>query len=147
MHPADEHVWLTRREYFARAGGALALAALARDETRAAAGPARKAKNCIFVFLIGGTSQIEMFDRKPELDKLDGKPIPASFRKGIRLGQTTFDAPLMRSHFGYRRYGSCGMELSEMLPNLGSCADDLCLIRSMHHEAFDHAPGELEICT
>src|SRR5436190_479412 len=150
MHPADEHVWLTKREFFARAGGGLglaALASLARNEASAAAPPTPKARACIFVFLLGGTSQIELFDRKPALEKLDGKPIPDSFRKGIRLGQTTFAAPIMRSHFKYRRYGSCGMELSEMLPNLGSCADDLCLIRSMHHEAFDHAPGELEICT
>ncbi|MBY0233068.1 MAG: DUF1501 domain-containing protein, partial [Gemmataceae bacterium] len=119
----------------------------------AASPPARrthhepKAKACIFVFLIGGTSQIEMFDPKPALDKLDGKPIPESFRKGVRLGQTTFKAPLLRSKTGFRRYGRCGMELSELLPNLGKHADDLCLVRSMHCEAFDHAPGELECTT
>ncbi len=151
MHPAEEHVWLTRREFFTGVRGGLglaALAAMAREEGRAAAPPTpARAKACIFVFLIGGTSQIDLFDPKPGLEKLDGKPIPESFRKGIRLGQTTFAAPVMRSHFKFRRYGKCGMEMSEMLPGLGSCADDLCLIRSMHHEAFDHAPGELEVCT
>jgi hypothetical protein len=154
MHPAERHLWLTRRDFFARAGGGLALASLLHEEQARAAPldpkpphfPA-KAKSCIFIFLIGGTSQIEMFDPKPTLEKLDGKPIPESFRKGVRLGQTTFRAPIMRSHFGFERYGKCGMEMSELLPNIGSHADDLCLIRSMHHEAFDHAPGELEICT
>src|SRR5687767_10002842 len=135
MHPVEEHLWLTRRAFFAKTGGLAALAALAQDEARAAPHFPAKAKACIFVFLIGGTSQIEMFDPKPALDKLDGKPIPESFRKGVRLGQTNYKAPLMRSHFGFRRYGKSGMEMSEMLPNLGSCADDLCLIRSMHHEA------------
>ena len=53
----------------------------------------------------------------------------------------------MQSPFKFRRYGKCGMELSELLPEIGACADDIALIRSMHHEAFDHAPGELMLCT
>src|SRR5262249_6012888 len=67
--------------------------------------------------------------------------------RGIRLGQTTFAAPIMAANEPFRRYGQCGMELSTLLPNIGSCADDIALIRSMHHEAFDHAPGELEFTT
>src|SRR5262249_61523686 len=73
--------------------------------------------------------------------------IPCSWRQGARLGQTNFTAPLRGARSGSRRYGRSCMEMSELLPQLGSCADDLTLIRSMHHEAFDHAPGELEICT
>jgi len=106
-----------------------------------------KARNCIFLFLLGGTSQMEMFDRKPVLNRLHGQPIPESFRQGIRLGQTTFNAPLMGTRFGFRRYGQAGIEMSDMLPHIGAHADDIALIRSMHHEAFDHAPGELMIST
>jgi hypothetical protein len=148
-----------RRSFLARFAGGIGLAAfsslLEADRLRAetdslAAKPPHfpaKAKSCIFILFLGGTSQIDLFDPKPELVKLDGKPIPESFRKGVRLGQTNFDAPVMSGRFPFRRYGKCGMELSEVLPHLGSCADDLTLIRSMHHEVFDHAPGELEICT
>ena len=74
------------------------------------------AKSGIFIFLVGGTSQIDLFDPKPELAKLHGKPIPESFREGVRLGQTNYAAPVMQSPFGFRRYGKCGMELSELLP-------------------------------
>ena len=108
--------------------------------------PAR-AKRCIFIFLVGGVSHIDLLDPTPELVKLDGKPIPESFRAGIRLGQTNFNAPVMACKFGFRRYGQCGMEMSELLPHIGSCADDIALVRSMHHEAFDHGPGELFTCT
>ena len=108
---------------------------------------APRAKRCIFIFLAGGTSQVELFDHKPKLEELSGQQIPESFREGIRLGQTGWNAPIMESRFGFKRYGQCGMELSELLPNIGECADEICLIRSMHHEAFDHAPGELELST
>jgi hypothetical protein len=138
------HQELTRRHFFARTGfGLAALSSLTHGSTHHAA----KATRGIFIFLIGGTSQIDLFDPKPELKKLSGKPIPESFRAGVRLGQTTFKAPLWASPFGFRRYGKCGMELSEMLPRTGAWADRLCLIRSLHHEAFDHAPGELAFTT
>jgi uncharacterized protein (DUF1501 family) len=161
MDPLEERLRLTRREFFTSARGGLGLLALASllQEDGAAAPAAGnplepkaphfppRAKNCIFIFLVGGTSQLELFDPKPDLARLHGQPIPASFREGIRLGQTTFDAPVMGHPFGFRRYGKCGMELSELLPQIGACADNLTLIRSMHHEAFDHAPGELVLST
>src|SRR5215207_4932259 len=81
-----------------------------------------KAKSAIFIFLVGGTSQVDLFDPKPALEKLHGKPIPESFRAGVRLGQTTFAAPVMRSPFRFRKYGSCGTELSALLPETGKCA-------------------------
>ena len=164
----EEQVRLSRRAFFtsSRAGlGLLALASLLKEDGAAAApappAPAssadpmhpkpphfrEQAKNCLFIFLVGGASQLELFDPKPDLAKLHGQPIPASFREGVRLGQTTFDAPVMSHPFAFRRYGKCGMELSELLPQIGGCADDLTLIRSMHHEAFDHAPGELYLST
>ena len=147
-----------RRDFFTSTAsglGLLALSSLLKDDGLLAGEtdidplrprhphfPAR-AKSCIFVFLIGGTSHIDLFDPKPELAKLEGKPIPDSFRQGIRLGQTTFKSPVMASRYRFHRRGQCGMELSELLPHIGSVADDIALVRSMHHQAFDHAPGEL----
>jgi hypothetical protein len=151
-----------RRHFLARTAGGMGLAALASllaGDGLLAAGddtdPLRPkpahfkatAKSAIFIFLVGGTSQIDMFDPKPELGKLHGKPIPESFRAGVRLGQTTYAAPVMQSPFKFRKYGRCGTELSELLPEIGACADDIALVRSVHHEAFDHAPGELMIST
>lgn len=159
----DNDLLQTRRQFFTSAAGGLgtaALASLLRDDgllakTPDAADPLPprpphfepKARSCIFIFLIGGISQVDLFDRKPVLQRLHGQRIPESFRQGIRLGQTNFQAPLMAARYDFRRYGRCGMEMSELLPHFGSCADDITLIRSMHHEAFDHAPGELELCT
>ena len=160
-----DHVELTRRRFFtSSAGGGAGLAALAgllnqdgclaKDATilnpHAAKAPHTfgRAKNCIFIFLAGGTSHLDLFDPKPKLQQLDGQPIPDSFLKGVRFsfvkpGQSV----LMGSRYGFRKYGACGMEMSELLPHIGSCADDIGLIRSMHHAAFDHAPGELEMIT
>ncbi len=164
-----EHIHQTRRRFFtsAASGGAglAALAGLLRGDGLLASDASvssrsgnplhnrpphhfGQAKNCIFIFLAGGTSHLELFDPKPRLQELDGQPIPESFLKGVRFsfvkpGQSV----LMSSRFKFQRYGECGMELSELLPNIGACADDIGLIRSMHHEAFDHAPGELEMIT
>lgn len=165
MFDFADHVQRTRRRFFTTAaGGGAGMAALAgilqADGLLAAEAnpsdplrpkeshfPAR-AKNCIFIFLAGGTSHLDLFDPKPKLQELDGQPIPESFLKGVRF---SFVKPsqsvLMGSRFPFKRYGECGMEMSELLPHIGSCADDLCLIRSMHHAAFDHAPGELEMIT
>src|SRR3954469_11371724 len=144
-----------RRQLLARTAGGAGLAALAsllaRDGLLAGEGGSAKPKatatSGIFVFLVGGTSQVDLFDPKPELAKLHGKPIPESFREGVRLGQTNYAAPVMQSPFRFRRHGRCGMELSELLPEIGRCADDIALVRSVHHAAFDHAPGELMLCT
>jgi hypothetical protein len=153
---------LDRRQLLTRTAGGMGVAALASllaqdnllaedrgDKPRGSPKPHFKptATSGIFVFLIGGTSQVDLFDPKPELAKLHGKPIPESFREGVRLGQTNYSAPVMQSPWKFRRYGKCGMELSELLPEIGSCADDIALVRSMHHVAFDHAPGELMLCT
>jgi hypothetical protein len=162
------HPYLDRRRLLARTAGGMGIAALASlladerllaEDGRAEPGrsPGRSpnpephfkstATSAIFIFLVGGTSQVDLFDPKPELAKLHGKPIPESFREGVRLGQTNFSAPVMQTPWKFRRYGKCGMELSELLPEIGSCADDIALVRSVHHAAFDHAPGELMLCT
>ena len=124
----------TRRDFLTGSAsglGLVALASLLKDDNLLAAPGAHftpKARSGIFIFLIGGVSQIELLDPKPQLNRLAGQPIPESFRQGVRLGQTNFKAPLMASPFRFRRYGRCGMELSEMLPHIGSCADDITRI-------------------
>lgn len=156
LHPDPDR--LTRRDLLASHRGGLglsALAALLQQDGLLAADPEAHARphhppratRCLLIFLIGGTSQMELWDPKPVLNRLHGQKIPESFRAGVRLGQTTFDAPLMGCPFPFRRYGACGMELSEMLPGIGAHADRICLLRAVHHEAFDHAPGEMVLHT
>jgi hypothetical protein len=87
---------------------------------------------------------------KPKLEELSGQRPPASFLKFLRpdLTEKWKTRPLMGSRYGFRRrYGRCGMELSELLPHIGSCADDLALIRSMHHHSADHSQSELFLST
>ena len=171
MDLLTQHVHETRRRFLTSAAsglGTIALASLLKEDGLLASESAVKAaandftnplrprpghfigpaKSCIFIFLAGGTSHLELFDPKPELSRLDGQRIPESFLKGVRFSfLKPTESLLMGSRFKFRKYGDCGMELSELLPQIGSCADDVCLIRSLHHEAFDHAPGELEIST
>lgn len=173
MQSIADQVLLSRRRFFTGSAGGAGLAALAglldrdgllaTESTGTGTGAGARAggglrpqpshvsggaKRCIFIFLAGGTSHLDLFDPKPELLKLDGQPIPESFLSGIRF---SFIKPaqsrLMGSRFPFRRYGECGMEMSELLPQIGACADEIGLIRSMHHAAFDHAPGELEMIT
>jgi hypothetical protein len=107
-----------------------------------------KAKNCIFIFLAGGTSQVELFDPKPKLDDLTGQRLPESFFAKERFFSIKPDRALvMGSRFKYRRYGQSGLELSELLPHIGACADDIALVRSMHTDQFDHGPAEILFST
>jgi hypothetical protein len=107
-----------------------------------------KAKACIFIFMAGAPSQIELFDPKPELNKLDGQPLPESFTKDVRFAFIQKEsAVVMGCDKKFHKRGECGMEMSELLPKIGECADDICLIRSMHTEAFNHHPGQLMMNT
>ncbi len=131
--------------------GTIALASLLTDEGRAADDPltprkphfAPKAKNVIFLFMEGAPSQMDLFDPKPELRKWNGKPLPPSMTKDLKLAFIKPTAAVLGSPFEFQKYGQCGMELSEVLPHTATCADDICLIRSMYSEAFNHHPGQL----
>jgi hypothetical protein len=102
------------------------------------------AKRLIYIYLEGGPSQMDLFDPKPELNRLDGQPLPESMLSNVRFAFLQKEsARLMGTPRTFTRYGECGMELSDLLPHLGSCADDLCLIRSMHTDQFNHLPGQL----
>ncbi|MFN0056220.1 MAG: DUF1501 domain-containing protein [Planctomycetales bacterium] len=109
--------------------------------------PAR-AKACIFIYLEGAPSQIDLFDPKPKLNELHGQALPESMTKNVRFAFLQKEtARLMGCPRTFTRHGQCGMELSDFLPHLATCADDICLIRSMHTEAFNHHPGQLLLNT
>ncbi len=102
------------------------------------------AKRIIYIYLEGGPSQMDLFDPKPELNRLHGQPLPESKLENVKFAFLKKEsATLMGTPRKFSRYGECGMELSDLLPNIGSCADDLCLIRSMHTDQFNHLPGQL----
>jgi Protein of unknown function (DUF1501) len=148
----------TRRSFFrdcAAGIGTIALADLLAREGRAAALPevnplaprkphfAPKAKNVIFMFMEGGPSQMDLFDPKPELVKWSGKPLPPSMTKDLRLAFTKPNAAALSSPREFKPYGKSGTEFSDYIPHIGSCADDICLVRSMFTDAFNHHPGQL----
>src|ERR1700712_1818410 len=121
-----------RRQLLQRVGagfGSLALAALLADET-SASNPltprlphfAARAKRVIFLFMPGGPSQVDTFDPKPRLTRDHGKPSPK-----VYLGQTR---KLLASPWTFRHEGESGLEVSELFPYVGKCADQLCVIRS-----------------
>ncbi len=105
---------------------------------------APKAKRVIYLFQSGGPSQMELFDYKPLLEKMNGEELPASIRKGQRLtgmtsGQKSF--PLAGSPFGFTRHGESGAWVSELLPHTAQIADELCFVKSMYTEAINHDPA------
>jgi hypothetical protein len=98
-----------------------------------------KAKRVIFLCMAGGPSQFETFDWKPKLKELHGQPFPESFTAGQQLAQLQNTELKARGAFtGFARYGRAGIEISELFPELGTVADDLCVIRSMQTEQINH---------
>ncbi len=109
---------------------------------------AGKAKQCIFIYMEGGVSQLDLFDPKRKLNELNGQKMPDSMTKNVRFAFLQKDtATLLGSPYAFKRYGQCGTEMSTMLPHIGACADDIALVRSLHTEAFNHHPGELLMYT
>jgi hypothetical protein len=104
---------------------------------------AAKAKNVIFLFIEGGPSQLDLFDPKPEMKKWDGKPLPESMTRNLQLAFIKPTAQLWASPRTFARHGRSGMEFSDWVPRLSSCGDDICMIRSMVTEQFNHSTGQL----
>jgi hypothetical protein len=105
---------------------------------------APKAKRVVVLWQGGGPSHIDLLDPKPTLTKMAGKDIPNSVRGDTRLStmSSSYKAwPCVPEIKPYKKYGQCGTEISSMLPNIGSHADDLCIVRSLNTEAVNHAPG------
>ena len=123
--------------------GAVALDALLAEEARAEVkGPldprkphfAGKAKSVIFLYMDGGVSQVDSFDPKPRLNKEHGK------RFSMKMEATQFNniGTVYRSHWGFKRYGKCGMEISDLFPHIGKHADKLAMVRSMTAPFSEH---------
>lgn len=102
-----------------------------------------KAKNVIFLFMEGAPSQMDLFDPKPELQRWHGKPLPPSMTKDLKLAFIKPTAAVLGSPRVFAKHGQCGMEFSDLLPHLATCADDLAMVRSMQSDAFNHHPGQL----
>lgn len=164
MNPLQQHVQFSRREFLTTAAsgvGGLALASLLVNDAKATTASltgakdlnplapraphfAPRATNCIFFFLSGGSSQVDLFDPKPKLNELAGQPLPESVLKNVRFAFIQKDsARLMGSPRSFKKYGQCGMDFSDLLPNVATLADDICMIRSMHTEPFNHHPATI----
>jgi len=156
-HPLGQR---TRRHFFRDCGvgvGKIALASLMAERgltSAASAAPttpfapkpthyAPKAKRVIYLSMIGAPSQLELFDNKPKLRELDGKPIPPSVIAGQRYAFIQPDAAVLGPRFKFQRHGQSGQELSEVLPNLGKVADEIAVVRSLHTDQFNHSPAQL----
>jgi len=167
MNPEfEKRLHLTRRQFFGRAAngiGIAALAALLQEQGLAApaAAPGKpgaggmpplpglphhtpKAKRMVVLWQGGAPSHVDLFDHKPNLVEKNAQQIPDSVLSKARLSTMTAGQkshPVLPPIKPFQQYGKSGMWLSSMLPHLGSVADDLCLVNSMHTEAVNHAPG------
>jgi hypothetical protein len=145
----------TRRHFFSRCGigvGSMALGSLmARD---AALAPKKthfpaKAKNVIFLFMAGGPSQLELFEHKPLLTKLNGKPIPESYTKGKRFAfmDSSHRSDLLGPKIGFKQHGQCGAWVSDYLPHTAKIVDDLSIVTTCKTDLFNHAPAKFYMNT
>lgn len=102
-----------------------------------------RAKAVIHLFMAGAPSQLELFDNKPELSRLEGKPLPASVIGDQRYAFIQPDAAVMGPRFEFGRHGESGLEVSSAMPHLASIADEISVIRSAHTDQFNHAPAQI----
>jgi hypothetical protein len=155
---------LSRRDFLARAGGGFGSLALAylldADSARAEArrDPAvsplapkpphveAAARSIIFIFIDGGPSHIDLFDPKPEVNRLAGRPLPPSFDRPITpMGVS--DNPLLASKREFKKHGQSGIEVSDWLPHLAGCVDDLAVIRSCWANGLNHVGSVCQMNT
>ncbi|MEZ6016100.1 MAG: DUF1501 domain-containing protein [Planctomycetota bacterium] len=154
---------MTRRALLGQTGAGLGLAALAgllqddgfgrdvgvqqgQQGALAPQGPhfPPRAKRVVVLWQGGGPSHVDLFDPKPGLEALRMTELPESVRRRARLSTMTSGQgsyPILPAIRPFQRYGESGMELSTLLPSIGGVADHLCLVRSLHTEAVNHAPG------
>ena len=151
----------TRRHFLRRAGqfslGAIALQALRGTSLAGAAAinplavrPPHftpKVKRVIYLHLTGSQPHLDLFDYKPELVKRDGQDCPDAFLKGKRFAFTTGTPKLLGTRRTFSQHGKGGVWMSDAIPHLHSVADELCVIRSMTTDQFNHAPAELLVLT
>ena len=155
---------MTRRHFFEQCGvglGKTALTSLIVGDSlfgSTAKGPLLekrhfppKAKNVIYLFMAGAPSQFELWERKPELQKLNGQPIPPSMMEGKRFAfmeSFTKNPPkLLGTRREFKRYGQSGKWVSECFPHTAQVVDDLAFVRSIHTDNFNHAPAKIMMNT
>jgi hypothetical protein len=102
-----------------------------------------RAKSVIHLFMAGAPSQLDLFDYKPKLAEYEGKSIPPEVIGGQRYAFIRPDAACLGPQFKFARHGECGAELSEMLPHLAKVVDDICLVKSVRTDQFNHAPAQI----
>jgi hypothetical protein len=156
---SDRSRLLARRWFLRDCGIALgsiaASSLLARDLPAAIENPlaprqphyAPKAKRVIYMFQAGAPSHLELFDHKPELAKRDGQLPPPELLQGYGAAFINRYSALLGPKFAFAKHGQCGMELSEVLPYTAKIADDICLVRTLHTEAVNHAPAQIMMNT
>src|SRR5262245_29935376 len=154
----------TRRHFFRDCAvglGGLALASLLRGEEDRGDKPhgspnplapkpphfPARAKAVIFLFMAGGPSQLELFEDKPELNKIDGQVVPPSFTKGKRFAFIKGDAKLLGTRRKFDKYGHGGVELSELIPYHRDIVDDICILKGMKTDVFNHGPAKVFVNT
>lgn len=155
---ADHRQHLTRRWFFKDCGVGLGMAALhsLMGGSLSAAAPTgsnplvprkphhhAKAKRVIYLFQAGAPSHLELFDNKPELTKWNGKLPPAELLKGYRAAFIDPNSKLLGPKFKFARHGKSGAEISELMPHLAGVADDITIVKSLHTDAFNHAPAQI----
>ena len=166
MHIPHHEFVTNRRDFLCRAGagfGALALTnllqgsllgAAIQEEARSMKQPllprkphfAAKAKSVIFLFMEGGPSQMDLFDPKPMLNELAGKPIPPSFGRVITaMGE--YDSPILASKRQWKQHGQSGIWVSDWLPETATCVDELAVIRSCVADGINHSSGVCQMNT
>ena len=157
MHSEFNSRAIARRHFLRECGVGLGKVALAGLLTDALGGRAlgndalavkaphfpAKAKRVIHLFMAGAPSQLDLFDYKPELTKLAGKPLPPSVIAGQRYAFIRPDAAVLGPQFRFARHGQSGAEISEMLPHLAKIADEICLVKSVKTDQFNHAPAQI----
>jgi hypothetical protein len=163
-HDLDDAITLarTRRHFFrdcAVGVGSMALASLlARDgrgepdRSPSPLAPRKphfepKVKRVIFLFMAGGPSQLDLFDPKPELQKLHGKPVPKSFIEGKRFAFLKGTPTLLGTPQKFARAGDCGIDISHLLPHHRDIADDVCWLKGMKTDVFNHGPAKCFVNT
>jgi hypothetical protein len=158
----------TRRHFFGKCSlglGSMALGSMLGGQSLAAANAAPnkgaslnpmapkpphhrpKAKAVIYLFMAGGPSQLELFDNKPKLAQLAGKETPKEFMEGKRFAFLKKDVKLLGPQRKFGKYGQSGAEFSELLPWHRQIADDICLVKGLHTDVYNHGPAKLFINT
>src|SRR5436190_20335619 len=146
----------SRRDFLTRAGGglgALALSALMHEDADASAPPFHQghhkatAKSVIWIFIDGGPSHVDLFDPKPQLTKLHGKPLPGTFKRPVTAMGKTAHTPLLASKRTFKQHGKSGLWISDWMPNLATCADDLAVLRSCTADGLNHVGSVCQMNT